>query len=102
LVQKTVVSVNREKLPEGYALSQNYPNPFNPATKINFTIGKASNVKLTIYNILGQKVATLLNNDLKAGSHSVDFNASKLSSGVYFYGIEAGEVKIHKKMMLLK
>jgi hypothetical protein len=96
------VSVDRQKIPEGYSLSQNYPNPFNPATKINFSIGKASDVKLTIYNILGQKVATLLNQELKAGAHTVDFNASRLSSGVYFYGIEAGDVKIHKKMMLLK
>lgn len=102
LIQKTVVSVNREKVPEGYSLSQNYPNPFNPSTKINFSIGNSSNVKLTIYNILGQKVATLLNQEMKAGSHSVDFNASRMSSGVYFYGIEAGDVKIHKKMMLLK
>ncbi|MCB0745068.1 MAG: T9SS type A sorting domain-containing protein, partial [Ignavibacteriae bacterium] len=79
LIRKTIISsVRNDVLPDGYALEQNYPNPFNPTTKINFAIGKSSNVKLTIYNILGQKVTTLLNKSLKAGSYSVDFNASHL------------------------
>ncbi len=103
LIKKSVlVSVDDKNIPDGYALSQNYPNPFNPTTKIDFSVGKASNVKLTIFNVLGQKVATVLNKQLSAGSYSVDFNASALSSGVYFYGIEAGDFKIHKKMILLK
>lgn len=104
LLQRTVIEVVgvKDVLPDGFSLSQNYPNPFNPTTKINFSLGQASNVKLNIYNILGQKVATLINQQLKAGSHTVDFNASNLSSGVYFYGLDAGEVKTYKKMMLLK
>ncbi|MBK8946745.1 MAG: T9SS type A sorting domain-containing protein [Ignavibacteriae bacterium] len=103
LIKKSVaVGIEEEMLPEGYSLTQNYPNPFNPSTQINFSIGKANNVKLFIYNVLGQKVATLLNKNLKAGTHTVNFNAHNLSSGVYFYGIEAGEFKLYKKMMLLK
>lgn len=101
-LDKTVGVRNLDELPNGYALEQNYPNPFNPTTTINFSIGKASNVNLTIYNILGQKVATLVNSFLNAGSYSVQFNANRLSSGVYFYSIEAGDFRINKKMMLLK
>lgn len=89
-------------IPNGYELSQNYPNPFNPTTNINFSIAKASNVNLTIYNILGQRVTTLLDTYMNAGSYIVDFDASNLASGVYFYRIEAGDFKLSKKMMLLK
>jgi hypothetical protein len=88
--------------PESFELSQNYPNPFNPSTKIDFKISKASDVKLTVYNVLGQQVATLLNEHMSAGSQSVVFDASKLSSGVYFYKLEAGDFRSIKKMMLLK
>ena len=103
LLQRTLISgIEETELPEGYALSQNYPNPFNPTTTINFSIGKASNVKLNIYNILGQKVTTLVNNFMNAGSYSVQFNASRLASGVYFYSIEAGDFQLNKKMILLK
>lgn len=90
------------EIPDGYALGQNYPNPFNPSTKINFSLGRGSNIKLVIYNILGQEVVTLINNYMRAGIHIVEFNAASLSSGVYFYGIEAGDVRLYKKMMLLK
>jgi len=89
-------------LPETYTLEQNYPNPFNPATTINFALTKASNVKLTVYNILGQQVATLVNGQMNAGTHSVQFNAINLASGVYFYRLEAGDFRAHKKMLLLK
>jgi len=89
-------------LPTEFALNQNYPNPFNPSTTINFAIGKASNVKLTVYNILGQKVATLVDNFMNTGAYEVKFNANHLSSGVYFYTIEAGDFRVNKKMMLLK
>jgi hypothetical protein len=88
--------------PESFELSQNYPNPFNPSTKIDFKISKASDVKLTVYNVLGQQVATLLNEHMSAGSQSVVFDASKLSSGVYFYRLDAGNFSSIKKMMLLK
>ncbi len=103
VVQKIVSSIEeRPEIPNGFALSQNYPNPFNPMTKINFDLGKASNVKLTVFNILGQKVVTLVDKFMNAGAYSVDFNASSLASGVYLYSIEAGDFKMNKKMVLLK
>ncbi len=104
LVSRTVTAVRKgSSLPSGYALEQNYPNPFNPSTRINFTLGKTSNVKLIIYDILGQKVATLINNQmLSAGAHTVQFDARNLASGVYFYRIESGDFSLVKKMMLLK
>lgn len=102
LVKKTVLSAENQNIPEGYALEQNYPNPFNPSTTINFKIAHASDVKLVVYNILGQKVATLLNSYLTAGTHAFQFNANNLSTGVYFYSIEAGDFRSHKKMILLK
>jgi flagellar hook assembly protein FlgD len=70
-------------------LDQNYPNPFNPSTKINFRLAADSKVSLKVFDVLGQEVMTLINNDLSAGSHQVDFDASNLNSGVYFYKIEA-------------
>ena len=88
--------------PVSYSLSQNYPNPFNPSTTIKFTIQKAGLVSLKIYNLLGQEVATLVNQELKIGSYSYSFNASRLSSGVYFYNINAGSFIQTKKMLLLK
>ncbi len=95
--------LGREELPQGFALLQNYPNPFNPTTNISFTLGKTSEVKLAIYNVLGQKVATLINNRKMAeGLHSVAFDAKSLSSGVYFYRLEAGDFILQKRMLLIK
>lgn len=85
-----------------YNLSRNYPNPFNPSTNIKFSIPKSDIVTLKVYNVLGQEVATLINRELAAGSYKVDFNASQLSSGVYFYTIKTGSFTATKKMMLLK
>ncbi|HVN48351.1 MAG TPA: T9SS type A sorting domain-containing protein [Bacteroidota bacterium] len=102
IYQYLVTGVSASQHPSAFALEQNYPNPFNPSTKINFTLAKAANVKLTVYNLLGQKVATLLENRMDAGQHSVTFDASKLTSGVYFYRIEAGDFTMAKKMLLLK
>lgn len=85
-----------------YQLLQNYPNPFNPSTKIEFSIPVSSVVKVTVFDMLGRAVATLNNEMLPAGFHSVDFNASDLSSGVYLYTIEAGDFIQTKKMTLLK
>jgi len=102
-LNKIITSVTeRPELPDGFSLSQNYPNPFNPTTKINFDLDKASNVRLTIYNILGQKVATIVDTYMNAGAYIVNFDASRLASGVYFYSLEAGDYKFNKKMMLLK
>jgi hypothetical protein len=102
-VRKQVTSVDeRPEIPNGFNLSQNYPNPFNPMTKINFDLGQASNVKLNIYDILGRRVATLVDQFMNTGAYTVNFDASRLASGVYFYSIEAGDFKMNKKMILLK
>ncbi len=104
IVQRTVSAVrNGGQHPNGYNLAQNYPNPFNPTTQINFTLAKTSNVKLIVYNILGQQVTTLINSRImSAGEHSIQFDAHSLASGVYFYRLEAGDFTMVKKMMLLK
>jgi hypothetical protein len=85
-----------------YQLAQNYPNPFNPSTLISFTIAQRSNVILSVFNILGEQVATLINETKEAGNYQVEFNASNLPSGMYVYRIEAGNFVSTKKMMLLK
>ncbi len=89
-------------IPENNSLSNNYPNPFNPSTTIRFGLPEKSNVKLTIYNSLGEEVSSLLDKELIEGYHEVEFNALDLASGVYFYSIQAGEFKSVKKMLLLK
>ncbi len=88
--------------PREFKLSQNYPNPFNPTTVISFTLKNASHVKLDVYNVIGEKVAELINSNLSTGVHSVNFNAADLTSGIYFYKISAGDFVAIKKMMLLK
>ncbi len=85
-----------------YSLSQNYPNPFNPSTTINYQIPHASNVILKVYNILGQEVTTLVNENKQAGKYSVKFDGSKLSSGIYLYRIEADNFVFTRKLILLK
>jgi hypothetical protein len=89
-------------LPNEYSLSQNYPNPFNPTTTIEFSLRQDGRTTLEVFNILGQVVATLINENLKAGAYQVRFNASVLPSGVYFYRLRSGEFVGIKKMMLLK
>lgn len=89
-------------VPEVYNLSQNYPNPFNPSTTINFALPKGSNVVLKVYDVLGREVATLLNGEKPAGNYEVNFDASKLASGLYVYTINAGDFTSTKKMMLMK
>ncbi|MDR9420004.1 cohesin domain-containing protein [Gracilimonas sp.] len=88
--------------PSEFQLKQNYPNPFNPTTQITYNIPEASNVTLEVYNALGQKVSTLVNNRMPMGSHTVTFNAENLTSGVYFARIQAGNFVTTKKMLLLK
>ena len=95
-----VAKVNQ--LPTGYELTQNYPNPFNPTTQIRFQLNSQEDVTLKVYNMLGQEVATLLNETMSAGVYEVNFDASKLSSGVYVYTINAGKFYDSKKMTLLK
>jgi fibronectin type 3 domain-containing protein len=90
-------------VPKVFALSQNYPNPFNPATTIEFTLAEDGMVSLRVFDILGREVQTLVNGEMKAGeAHSIIFDASKLSSGLYFYRLETGKSSLVKKLMLLK
>jgi hypothetical protein len=85
-----------------FELSQNYPNPFNPTTNIKFSIPVSGNVKLSVYNLLGQEVKTLVNGFKTAGTHTITFNASDLSSGVYLYKVEANSFTQTRKMTLIK
>ncbi|MEI7483411.1 MAG: M28 family peptidase [Ignavibacteriota bacterium] len=98
----TGVGNNGSLLPAKYELNQNYPNPFNPLTKINFAIPKKAFVTLKVYNLLGKEVATLISDTKNAGYYTIDFNASDLSSGVYYYRLESDGFTDVKKMMLIK
>ena len=90
------------KGPLQFELSQNYPNPFNPSTTINFSIPQSSNVTLKIFNTLGQEVATLVNENMESGVHTINFDASALNSGIYFYRLDAGQYSEVRKMTLIK
>ena len=89
-------------MPTTYVLDQNYPNPFNPVTKITYEIPVQSNVLLKVYDIIGNEVATLVNEPKPAGSYNILFDATNLSSGVYFYRMQAGDYIEAKKMIYLK
>lgn len=94
-------------LPTEFALAQNYPNPFNPTTEINFDLPKNSHVELSVFNILGQRVTSLVSGDMPAGSHQIswdgtDSDGGSVASGIYFYRISANDFSSSKKMMLLK
>ncbi len=93
---------NPSVVPDNYALGQNYPNPFNPSTKIDYSVKANGNVSIKVYNVLGKEVATLVNEFRNAGIYTVNFDASSLSSGVYFYTIQTGGFTNTKKMMLIK
>jgi len=96
------VENGKDNLPTQYFLDQNYPNPFNPTTTIKFAIPKASDVNLEVFSIIGEKVATLYSGYLQAGVHSINWNASKFTSGIYLYRIVTGNFVKAKKMILLK
>lgn len=106
------VETPEETAPSGYALNQNYPNPFNPSTTIGYTLPHRSRVTLAVFNMLGQRVATLVNGEVEAGYHEVRFsangglssggNASGLSTGVYFYRLQAGSFVQTKKLLLIQ
>ena len=96
------VSFVQQTTPTEFSLEQNFPNPFNPTTKINYTISSKQNVQLIVYNVLGNEVATLVNEEKPAGNYEIDFNASLLASGVYFYKLQAGSFVETKKMILLR
>ncbi|MCI0716331.1 MAG: T9SS type A sorting domain-containing protein [Chlorobi bacterium] len=90
------------EVPKEFKLSQNYPNPFNPSTKIRFAVAKQSNVKLTVYDITGRLITTLVNENLRAANYEIKFDASGISSGVYFYKLEALGFVDTKKMVVVK
>ncbi|MEP1141944.1 MAG: T9SS type A sorting domain-containing protein, partial [Balneola sp.] len=100
-----ITSVSNEfdlSVPKGFTLLQNYPNPFNPSSTIKFGIPEGAIVKLEVYNMLGQKVKTLVDERKSAGFHTVTFDATNLTSGMYIYRIKTiGFVQV-KKMMLVK
>ncbi len=103
--QFTPVSVDKlsSEVPANFFLEQNYPNPFNPATNIRFGLHETSIVQLKVYNLLGEEVSTLVNNELmNAGNYNIKFNAEKLSSGIYIYTLKAGNFTLSKKMQLIK
>jgi hypothetical protein len=99
----TVLSVDKiSELPTGYSLDQNYPNPFNPSTRIQFSINNTESVSLKVFDVLGNEVATLVNEELTPGIYQYDFDASNLSSGVYYYKLQAGSFTETKKMILVR
>lgn len=98
----TDVNENFAKLPTEFELFQNYPNPFNPSTTISFSLPNQDQVKLEIFNTLGQQVARIVNKELQAGSYNYSFDAADLTSGIYFYTLSAGNNSMTKKMILIK
>jgi hypothetical protein len=96
------VSEDLNSNPDEFYLSQNYPNPFNPKTNFEFRIANLGFVSLKVYDILGSEVATLVNEIKQPGTYKIEFDATKLSSGVYFYRLEAGKFSETKKLMLMK
>ncbi len=104
-IKTTLTAVKRvsDNIPKKFELNQNYPNPFNPSTIISYDLPRQAHVRLDVYNILGEKVETLVDKAQQAGLHEVTFNASRLASGVYFYRLSAGNAQIKtRKMVLLK
>jgi len=98
----TGISQQENVIPSDFNLSQNFPNPFNPTTTISFSIPKQNHVSLKVYDVLGNEVGTLVNEEKEIGVYSVYFNASQLASGIYFYQIKAGAFNQIKKMLLIK
>ena len=102
-----VANINENEIPNEFILVQNYPNPFNPSTKIEFTIPVSENVRLVIYDVLGNQVSEMINKTLNAGKYDYIWlgkndDGIKVSAGIYFYRIEAGSFLKTKKMILLK
>ncbi|MDP4114655.1 MAG: T9SS type A sorting domain-containing protein [Bacteroidota bacterium] len=93
---------DKNNLPNGYSLSQNYPNPFNPSTKIKFTLPGNEFVSLKVYDVVGREVSTIINEQKVAGNYEITFNASSLSSGVYFYKLSTKSYSESRKMILIK
>jgi hypothetical protein len=97
-----LLSIASDPVVRAYALEQNFPNPFNPATTIQYALPNAANVKLTVFNVLGQETATLVDEPRPAGIHTVRFDGSRLASGLYFYRLQAGTYVEMKKLVLIR
>lgn len=102
LLTATAINEHNSSPPKGFQLSQNYPNPFNPSTIISYQLPVRSSVMLKIYDVLGREVATLVNGEKPAGTYSVNFNASELAGGIYFYRLQTGTLSETKKLTVLK
>ena len=102
IVSSTVGIEDEFPLPTVYSLYQNFPNPFNPSTTIKYSIPNEGRVSLIVFNLLGEEVTTLVNEEQSAGNYKVEFNISSLPSGVYFYQLKAGDYTNTKKMILLR
>jgi hypothetical protein len=102
IIKVEVETPEENVIPETFNLAQNYPNPFNPTTTIEFALPIDSQVKLSVYDILGREVVTLIDGKMQAGNHHVSFDAAKFATGVYFYRLKAGDRVFQKKMMLIK
>jgi len=101
--KQTITAINdEENIPISFKLEQNYPNPFNPTTKIKYAVPERTRVVIKIYDITGSEISTLVNKELDTGWYEMDFNATALSSGVYFYRMQAGSYVSIKKMLLIK
>ena len=98
----TDVKLISSRIPDSYKLNQNYPNPFNPSTNIEYSIPSESFVELKVYDVLGNEIASLVNEQQQAGVYRADFTANNLSSGIYFYKLQAGNFIETKKMVLLR
>ena len=101
-VENTTSGVDMQPVPATYILEQNYPNPFNPGTTIRFSIPQAQIVRITVFDIQGQEIQTIVNDKMTEGKHSIVWDASGLSSGIYFYRLQAGSFTTTKKMLLLR
>ena len=107
VITNSSLGINNDLTPEVFALHQNYPNPFNPTTQIKYDIAEDSFVSITIYDVMGRNIRTLMNVNQTAGYHSIQWDAKNdmgegVSAGMYIYVIQAGEFRATKKMVLLK
>jgi plastocyanin len=102
IVQEPVGVSDDELIAEKFELNQNYPNPFNPSTRISYAIPGASFVNLKVYDIIGNEIAVLVNEEKQAGTYQIDFDATELTGGVYFYQLLTGSFVETKKMILMK
>ena len=103
LMSGTIVGVTgQEEVPASFSLEQNYPNPFNPSTTVHFELPTAAHVTLKVYNVLGQEVMTVLDEEMAGGRYDVRIHASALSSGAYFYRLHAGDFVQTRKLVVLR